>query len=300
MRFSRSCASRMPRHAPRRGSSSNLRIHGTLRKVDYPPLTDAVLRPMLYEMLSEKQIERVEKPKDLISATRLPASRVSVATSSPRAPGLAAAFRRIPFQISTLAEVGAPDVFKQVCEYKSGLVLVTGPTGCGKSTTLAAMIDHINKTTNLHIITLEDPLEFVHEPKGCMISQREIGTHCDDFASGLRSSFARRPERGARRRNARLDTIQLAISAAETGHLVFATLHTSERTQDGGPHHRRVPTDRQSQVRTMLSESLRAVISQQLLPKADGKSRIAAYEILVATRVFEASSANRRHFKSHP
>lgn len=279
------------------GAAPILRIHGALRKVDYPPLTDLVLRPMLYEMLSEKQIERVEKPKDLdfsYSAPGIARFRSNIFTKSS---GLAAAFRRIPFQISTLAQVSAPDTFKQMCEYKSGLVLVTGPTGCGKSTTLAAMIDHINKTTNLHIITLEDPLEFVHEPKGCMISQREIGTHCEDFASGLRSSLREDPNVVLVGEMRDLDTIQLAISAAETGHLVFATLHTASAPKTVDRIIDVFPTDRQSQVRTMLSESLRAVISQQLLPRVDGKSRVAAYEILIANPAIRSLIREQKTFQ---
>src|ERR1051325_5268912 len=260
-----------------------LRIHGTLRKVDYPPLTDQALRPMLYELLTERQIERFEKTPDLdfgYTAAGIARFRANVFMKKT---GLAAVFRMIPFKISSLDELGAPDVLKQVCGFKSGLILVTGPTGSGKSTTLAALLDHINRTTNLHIITLEDPLEFIHEPQSCIISQREIGEHCDSFATGLRSALREDPDVILVGEMRDLDTIHLAIKAAETGHLVLGTLHTTSAAKTVDRIIDVFPADRQSQIRTMLSESLRAVVSQQLVRRADGNGRIAAFEVLVAT-----------------
>ena len=266
------------------GSPPTLRINGTLRRVDYPPLTDEVLRPMLYEILSEQQIARFEKAHDLdfgYSATGIARFRCNFFS---KATGIAAAFRQIPFGITTLEQLGAPPVFKTLCKYNAGLVLVTGPTGSGKSTTLAAMIHHINQSSNDHILTLEDPLEFLHEPIRCMISQREIGLHSGCFATALRASLREDPDVVLVGEMRDLETIQLAITAAETGHLVFATLHTASAAKTVDRIIDVFPPDQQAQVRTMLSDSLRAVISQQLLLRADGHGRIAAFEVLVATQ----------------
>jgi twitching motility protein PilT len=265
------------------GSPPVLRIHGTLKKADYPPLTDEVLRPMLYEILTERQIDKFEKTHDLDFGYAAAGIARFRANFYRKATGVAAAFRIIPFKVLSLDELGAPEVFKSMCDFKNGLVLVTGPTGSGKSTTLAALINHINQHSHHHIITLEDPLEFVHEPANCMISQREIGSHTESFASALRASLREDPDVVLVGEMRDLETIQLAISAAETGHLVFGTLHTNNAAKTVDRVIDVFPTDRQAQVRTMLAESLRGVIAQQLLRRADGKGRVAAYEVLVAT-----------------
>jgi twitching motility protein PilT len=281
------------------GSPPILRIHGSLKHVDYPPLTDEVLRPMLYEILSEKQIDKFERAHDLdfaYSAQGIARFRANVYMKNS---GLAAAFRLIPFKISTLDELGAPEVLKQMCEFKSGLVLVTGPTGSGKSTTLAALIHHINLNNNEHILTLEDPLEFIHEPIHCMISQREIGVHSESFATGLRAALREDPDVVLVGEMRDLETIQLAITAAETGHLVFGTLHTRSAAKTVDRIIDVFPTDRQAQVRTMLSESLRGVISQQLLRRADGNGRVAAYEVLIATGAVRSLIREQKTFHLH-
>jgi twitching motility protein PilT len=265
------------------GAPPILRLTGTLKKIDYPPLTDEVLRPMLYEMLTEKQIARFEETRDLdfgYSAAGIARFRCNVYMKHT---GIAAAFRIIPFKIRTLDELSCPEVFKSMCDYKNGLVLVTGPTGSGKSTTLAAMIHHINQTSPEHILTLEDPLEFIHEPVQCMVSQREVGSHTDSFAVALRAALREDPDVILVGEMRDLETIQLAITAAETGHLVFGTLHTNSAPKTVDRIIDVFPADRQSQVRMMLAESLRGVISQQLLKRKDGKGRVAAYEVLVAT-----------------
>jgi len=265
------------------GSPPILRMQGGLKKADYPPLTEEVLRPMLYEILSERQIEAFEKDRDLDFAYSAPGIARFRANFFMKHTGIAAAFRIIPFKIRTLEDLGAPAVFQTMCEYRNGIVLVTGPTGSGKSTTLAAMIHHINQSGHEHILTLEDPLEFIHEPVKCMISQREVGSHTESFASALRAALREDPDVVLVGEMRDLETIQLAISAAETGHLVFATLHTNSAGKTVDRIIDVFPADRQAQVRAMLAESLRGVISQQLLLRADGKGRVASYEVLVAT-----------------
>jgi twitching motility protein PilT len=279
------------------GAPPMLRLNGRLKKVDYPPLTDEVLRPMLYEILSEAQIEHFEKHRDLdfgYSAPGIARFRVNYYRKNS---GMAAAFRAIPFKVLTLDALGAPDVFKHLCGLHNGLVVVTGPTGSGKSTTLAALIHHINISGNDHIITLEDPVEFLHEPVKCMISQREVGTHTESFATGLRAALREDPDVVLVGEMRDLETIQLAITAAETGHLVFGTLHTNNAAKTVDRIIDVFPPDRQSQIRTMLSESLRGVIAQQLLRRADGKGRVAAYEVLVATPALRALIREQKTFQ---
>jgi twitching motility protein PilT len=274
-----------------------LRLSGTLKKIDYPPLTDEVLRPMLYEILTEKQIERFETTRDLDFAYSAEGIARFRANYYMKHTGIAAAFRVIPFEILSLEKLNAPDVFKNLCEYKNGLVLVTGPTGSGKSTTLAAMIDHVNATKHEHILTLEDPLEFIHPPKQALISQREIGDHSESFASALRAALREDPDVILVGEMRDLETIQLAISAAETGHLVFGTLHTNSAAKTVDRIIDVFPADRQSQVRTMLSESLRGVISQALPKTADGNGRCAAYEVMVATAAIRSLIREQKTFQ---
>jgi twitching motility protein PilT len=278
------------------GSPPILRLHGTLLKVDYPPLTDEVLRPMLYEILTERQIERFEKTSDLDFGYSSPGIARFRANYYLKHTGIAAAFRIIPHKVLTLEEIGAPEVFKQLCDYNNGLVLVTGPTGSGKSTTLSAMINHINQNFPCHILTLEDPLEFIHEPAQSLISQREVGSHTESFASALRAALREDPDVILVGEMRDLETIQLAISAAETGHLVFATLHTNSAAKTVDRIIDVFPADRQSQIRTMLAESLRGVIAQQLPKRADGKGRCGAYEVLVATPAIRSLIREQKTF----
>jgi twitching motility protein PilT len=279
------------------GSVPLLRLQRSLKKVEYQPLTDEVLRPMLYEILTESQIEEFEKTHDLdfgYSAEGIARFRANYFM---KRTGIAAAFRIIPFEVRSLEELGAPPVFKSLCEYKNGLVLVTGPTGCGKSTTLAAMIHYINCNDHEHILTLEDPLEFIHEPINCMISQREIGGHSESFASALRSALREDPDVILVGEMRDLETIQLAISAAETGHLVFGTLHTNNAPKTVDRIIDVFPSDRQAQIRTMLAESLRGIVAQQLLRRADGKGCIAAYEVLVANQAVRSLVREQKTFQ---
>ena len=191
--------------------------------------------------------------------------------------------RHIPTELMTLEQLGLPDVVKQLCMLPKGLVLVTGPTGSGKSTTLAAMVDYVNTKRRDHIITIEDPIEFVHENKGCLVNQREVPYHTESFAKALRAALREDPDIVLVGEMRDLETTETAITTAETGHLVFGTLHTTTASSTVDRIIDQFPSDRQAQVRAMLSTSLRGVIAQTLLKRADGKGRVAAFEILVMT-----------------
>jgi twitching motility protein PilT len=197
--------------------------------------------------------------------------------------GIAAVFRIIPSKILSADDLGLPEGVRKMTQFKKGLVLVTGPTGSGKSTTLAAMIDLINATRQEHILTLEDPLEFIHENKMSLINQRQIGEHTESFSSALRAALREDPDIILVGEMRDLTTISLAMSAAETGHLVFGTLHTNTAAKTIDRIIDVFPTDQQEQVRAMLSESLKGVVCQQLLKTADGKGRAAALEIMLGT-----------------
>jgi twitching motility protein PilT len=197
---------------------------------------------------------------------------------------MGAAFRLIPRDILTFSELGLPPAVRNLSRLRKGLVIVTGPTGSGKSTTLAAMVDLLNKERKAHVITLEDPLEFVHENQTCLIMQRQIGVHVDSFASGLRAALREDPNVIMVGEMRDLETIALAITAAEVGLLVFGTLHTSSAAKTVDRIIDAFPKDQQDQIRTMLGESLKGVIAQQLLKKADGTGRVAALEILVGSQ----------------
>jgi len=195
--------------------------------------------------------------------------------------GVAAVFRVISSRIPTLESLGTPRVLKDLAVKERGLVLVTGPTGSGKSSTLAAMIDHVNESCRKHIITIEDPIEFVHVPKNCLINQREVGAHTESFSAALRGALREDPDVLLVGELRDLETTSLAITAAETGHLVFGTLHTNSAAKTIDRLIDVFPTGQQAQVRTMLSESLEGIVAQTLIPTADRKGRVAAFEILV-------------------
>ncbi|MBS2033094.1 MAG: type IV pilus twitching motility protein PilT [Deltaproteobacteria bacterium] len=260
------------------------RSRGELVESDAPVLTPEMVRQVIGEILTPEQTKHVEANLDLDFAYELPdgAARFR-ANVLWQHRGMGAVLRIIPSQIMTVEQLGLPPVVKKVAELPRGLVLVTGPTGSGKSTTLAAMIDYINTTRDAHIITIEDPLEFVHPNKRCLITQREVKTHTKSFATGLKMAAREDPDIILVGEMRDLETIRLALAAAELGILVFGTLHTNSAAKTIDRVIDAFPADEQPQVRVMLADSLKAVIAQQLLKTADGKGRCAANEVLVAT-----------------
>ncbi len=260
-----------------------LRIHGKLTRLDYPPLSRGSIHEMLYNVLTDDQKARFEETHDLDFALELAdVGRFRVNVFVQRL-GDGAVMRLIPTQIKNLDELGMPPILKDLAMRDRGLILVTGPTGSGKSTTLAAMVDLINRERNDHIITIEDPIEFVHQHKGCIVNQREVGPHTRSFATALRSALREDPDVILVGEMRDLETIAMAITAAETGHLVLATLHTNSAAQTINRIVDVFPSHQQDQIRVQLSESLLGVVAQTLIPRADGQGRVAAVEILVAT-----------------
>lgn len=260
-----------------------MRVNGDMLPLDMPTLTSDEVKRMLQSIMTEQQ--RIEYEHDLeldfsISFGTELRFRVNAFNTIH---GPAAVFRSIPTKIVSLDGLGAPDVLKKLCHLHKGLILVTGPTGSGKSTTLAAMIDYINHTFNKHVLTVEDPVEFVHNSKRSLISQREVGGSTRSFARALKSALREDPDVILVGELRDLETIQLAMTAAETGHLVMGTLHTSSAAKTIDRIIDVFPSDDKEMVRAMLSVSLEAVIAQTLVKRSDGKGRIAAHEIMLGT-----------------
>jgi twitching motility protein PilT len=260
-----------------------IRAAGTLAPIAGQKLTHAENQELVYEIMTDDQRRQFEASRDIDFAYELQAlqARFRANVFMGRL-GLSAVFRLIPTEIASAEQLGLPQAVLKFAQLKKGLVLVTGPTGSGKSTTLAALIDHINRTQKEHILTVEDPIEFVHPPKNSLINQREVGRHTQSFASALRAALREDPDIILVGEMRDLETIELAITAAETGHLVFGTLHTNSAAKTIDRIINVFPTTQQEQIRTMLAESLKGVIAQQLLRTVDGK-RCAALEIMVVT-----------------
>jgi twitching motility protein PilT len=252
-------------------------------RLNFKTLGHDELKTILFEVLTEKQRAHFEETKDLDFAYEVPGLARFRGNIMMQYRGIGAVFRIIPTKILSADELGLPEGVRRMTNFKKGMVLVTGPTGSGKSTTLAGMIDLINSTRKEHILTFEDPLEFIHENKLSLMNQRQIGQHTESFASALRAALREDPDVILVGEMRDLITIQLAMSAAETGHLVFGTLHTSTAAKTVDRIIDVFPTDQQEQVRAMLSESLKGVICQQLLKTADGKGRVPALEIMLGT-----------------
>jgi len=268
------------------GDPPMLRIHGAIQPIDgsSQPLTSENLHSSLYDILTEEQRKKLERDKEIDFALELKNIGRFRANVFYTRQGEAAVFRYIPNQIKSLGELGLPEeTLKQICDRKKGLILVTGPTGSGKSTTLAAMIDYINSNRYDHIITAEDPIEFIHEHKNCIVNQREVGSNTHSFANSLRSALREDPDVILVGEMRDLETISLALTAAETGHLVFGTLHTMNAPKTVDRVIDVFPPSQQQQIRVMFAEALAAVISQVLLKRRDGRGRIAALEIMIAT-----------------
>ncbi|MBP1750471.1 MAG: pilT [Deltaproteobacteria bacterium] len=265
------------------GEPPVIRIHGEMTKVDLPPFDKEDVHNMIYDILSDFQRKVFEEHLELdfsFGLGEIARFRVNVFKQHR---GESAVFRTIPSKIPSFEELSLPRVFKDIAKLEKGLVLVTGPTGSGKSTTLAAIVDFINDTVKEHILTIEDPIEFLHTSKKCLVNQRELGPHTKSFANALRSALREDPDVILVGEMRDLETIQLALTAAETGHLVFATLHTSSAPDTVDRVIDVFPAGQQNQVRSMLSNSLQAVISQALFKRRDGRGRVAGFEVMIAT-----------------
>ncbi len=262
------------------GSKPIIRKHGELDEINFQVLTNDYLKELLFEIISDERKKKFIERKDLDFAYEIPSVARFRANFFLQKRGLGAVFRVIPTAILSVAELGLPEQVLKFTKLSRGLVLVTGPTGSGKSTTLAAIIDYINKTRKEHILTIEDPIEFVHQNKGCLVNQREINSHTESFATALRAALREDPDVILVGEMRDLETIELAITAAETGHLVFGTLHTSSAAKTVDRIIDAFPAAQQAQIRTMLAGSLKGVVAQQLLKRSDKPGRVAAVEIL--------------------
>ena len=260
-----------------------IRVRGQVRPLDYEPLTANRTRELVYDVLSGDQRQRLENDWELDFAYTLPrTARFRVNVYFQRG-ALGAAFRTIPHEIKGLHELGLPSAVEAMTERPRGLVLVTGPTGSGKSTTLAAMIDRINETRSEHIMSVEDPIEFLHEHKKCIVNQREVSQDTRSFAQALKHVLRQDPDVILVGEMRDLETIALAVTAAETGHLVFGTLHTQDAPQTVDRIIDVFPPHQQHQVRAQLANALQGVITQTLIPRRDGEGRVVACEVLVPT-----------------
>jgi twitching motility protein PilT len=259
-----------------------VRIDGDLKKLDFPALTQEEVHGLIYDIMSDGQRKTFEETRECdfsFALAEIARFRVNVFMQRK---GEAAVFRTIPTKILTMEDLGLPQIFRQLCEKEKGLILVTGPTGSGKSTTLAAMVDYLNSTYEGHILTVEDPIEFVHPSKKCLVNQRELGPHTHSFSNALRAALREDPDIILVGEMRDLETIQLALTAAETGHIVFGTLHTSSAPKTVDRIIDVFPPAQQAQVRAMFAESIEAVITQTLLKKKSG-GRVAAHEIMTGT-----------------
>lgn len=265
------------------GSQPIIRLHGEMQRVKFKPLEHEELKKMLYEITPEPKVKEFEETGDIDFSYEVPhLARYRVNFFLQRK-GVGAVFREIPQKILTVDELGLPKILKNLATLPKGLILVTGPTGSGKSTTLAAVIDYANKIRKDHILTIEDPIEFVYEPVHCLINQREVGRDTQSFKAALRGALREDPDIILVGEMRDLETIQLALEAAETGHLVFGTLHTISASKTIDRIIEVFPAEMQGQIRSSLADSLRAVIAQNLFKRNDKKGRVAALEIMIAT-----------------
>jgi twitching motility protein PilT len=265
------------------GQAPVLRITGDLERVKYKVLDDDTLRAMLYEIAPEDKVKVFEETGDVDFGYEIPGLARYRANFFQQKYGVGAVFRQIPSKILTAEQLGLPPVIAKLANLPRGLVLVTGPTGSGKSTTLAAIIDQANRTRKDHILTIEDPIEFVHQSRGCVVNHREVGLHTRSFSAALRGALREDPDIILVGEMRDLETISLAIEAASTGHLVFGTLHTSSAAKTVNRVIEVFPSSEQPQIRSTLADGLRAVVAQVLFKRIDVKGRCAALEILIGT-----------------
>jgi twitching motility protein PilT len=281
------------------GSQPILRVGGELQRIRYQTLENDDLKKMLYEITTEYKVKEFEETGDIDFAYEIPGLSRYRANFFVQTNGVAAVFRQIPDTILTTEQLGLPSVLNKLPMLPKGLVLVTGPTGSGKSTTLAALVDYANTQRKDHILTIEDPVEFVHKSKNCVINHREVGSHTKSFAAALRAALREDPDIILVGEMRDLETISLACEAASTGHLVFGTVHTQsaaktvDRIIDVFPH------EQQEQIRATLADSLQAVVSQTLFKRRDGKGRCAALEILIVTPAVRNLIRDNKTFQIH-
>ena len=262
------------------GTPPSIRVDGDVRKLNIPAFDEKDVNALVYDIMNDRQRKEYEENLEVDFSFEVPNLARFRVNAFNQNRGPAAVFRTIPSKILSLDDLGCPDIFRSISELPRGLVLVTGPTGSGKSTTLAAMVDHINKTKHHHILTIEDPIEFVHQNHSCLINQREVHRDTLSFSAALRSALREDPDVILVGEMRDLETIRLAMTAAETGHLVFGTLHTTSAPKTIDRIIDVFPGEEKAMVRSMLSESLRAVISQTLVKKVGG-GRVASHEIMM-------------------
>src|SRR5213594_3466634 len=262
-------------------SAPMVRVHGVLRPLEYSELTPAETKQLAYSVLTDAQKHRFEETLELDFSFGIKGLSRFRANIFNQRGAVGAVFRSIPYEIKSFEELGLPGVVTKLCEKPRGLILVTGPTGSGKSTTLAAMVDKVNRDRHEHIITVEDPIEYLHEHKGCLVNQREVFSDTQSFAQSLKHVLRQDPDIVLIGEMRDLETIEAALVVAETGHLVFSTLHTNSAVQTINRIIDVFPPHQQSQVRAQLSLVLQGVISQQLVPRRDGRGRVLAAEVMI-------------------
>ncbi len=279
------------------GSPPMLRIHGDLQPIEYEPLTSEVIVGLLAEIMTEEQMARYQGLEEVDFAYEVPTVVRLRCNVYQQTNGMAAAFRLLPTRILTVEQLGLPPQVLRFAEMNRGLVIVTGPPGSGKSTTLAAIVDHINRTRKRHVITLEDPIEYVHQNQRCLMNQREVGRNTRSFADALRASLREDPNVILVGEMRDRESLALAISAAETGQLVLGSLHTQSAIATVDRILDAFPPDQQNQVRSQLSESLKGIVAQRLLKRADGRGRAAAVEILFGTPAVSSLIREKKTFQ---